>query len=165
MSRSGESMEPRRLRAGEWVAAAGGVALLASLFIPWYRVRLAGEALSGWEAFTFADILLALAGACGLGLALITATQRGLALPVGASVVTVVVGAAGVLAVAFRLLDAPGPDARVELQAGGLLALLGALAVTVGAWLALRDESPRIEADPADPELRPAPPREAGPGP
>jgi hypothetical protein len=157
--------DPRRLRTGEWVAAAGGVALLASLFAPWYHVRLGGETLSGWQAFTFVDVLLTLVAACGLGLAVLTATQRTPALPVGASVVTVVAGTAGVLVVALRLLDAPGPDARLGLRAGGLVALLGALVVTAGAWLALRDETPGIPAEPAEAELRPAPPREAGPGP
>ena len=31
-------MDLRRLRAGEWLAAAAGVALVVSLFLPWYEI-------------------------------------------------------------------------------------------------------------------------------
>jgi hypothetical protein len=157
-------VDARRLHAGEWLAAAGAVALLGSLFLDWYAVRAGPGApvlpLTGWEAFGVVDALLALVAACGLALAAVTATQRGPALPLAAGVVAAVSGTAGVLLVALRLLDRPGPDDLVALRPGAFAGLLGALGVAAGAWLALRDEAPRVPREAAVPELRPTPPRE-----
>jgi len=67
-------MDLRRLRAGEWVAAAAGALLIVSLFLPWYE---AGRFdVSAWEAFAVVDVLLLLAGALGLGVLVITASQE-----------------------------------------------------------------------------------------
>ena len=48
----------RRLRRGEWLAAAGGVALLAVLWAPWY------DDANAWRAFAVLDVLLALLWRC-----------------------------------------------------------------------------------------------------
>ena len=64
-------MDLRRLRVGEWVAAASGVALLVSLFLPWYE-----PTTSGWESLAAIDVLLALVAASGVLLAIVTAVQR-----------------------------------------------------------------------------------------
>jgi len=45
-----------RLRDGEWLAAGGGVALLASLFLDWYGGRTA------WQGLAVIDVLLAFPG-------------------------------------------------------------------------------------------------------
>src|SRR5688572_20013404 len=47
-------MDLRRLRAGEWIAAVSGAAVLASLFLPWYDDGAAD--LSGWEALGAIDV-------------------------------------------------------------------------------------------------------------
>ena len=47
-----------RLRDGEWIAGAGGVALLAAMFLHWYG---AGPfELTAWQAFDVLDVVLAL---------------------------------------------------------------------------------------------------------
>jgi hypothetical protein len=164
MSAPGPALDPRRLHAGEWLAAAGAAVLLGSLFLDWYAVRAGPGApslpLTGWEAFGVTDALLTVVAACGLALAVVTAVQRGPTLPLAAGVIAAVAGSAGVLLVALRLLDAPGPDDLVALRAGAFAGLAGALGVAAGAWLALRDEAPRSRGEAAVPELRPAPPRE-----
>ena len=41
-------MDPRRLSAGEWIGAAGGVVLVVALFLPWYRVG--GAHVNAWDS-------------------------------------------------------------------------------------------------------------------
>ena len=67
----GGGVELSRLRPGELIAAAGGVALLVVMFLDWYAVggttSVGGSdvrislGLTAWEAFGITDILLALA--------------------------------------------------------------------------------------------------------
>ncbi|MDP8943932.1 MAG: hypothetical protein M3N16_07420 [Actinomycetota bacterium] len=60
--------------------AVGAAALLASLLLPWYGraviqiVDGPPPLLSGWQAFRFADVLLA--GMAGSGLALLAVERR-----------------------------------------------------------------------------------------
>ncbi len=111
-------MDLRRLRAGEWVAAASGVALLVSLFLPWYRpeVCITGypvrdvtdcPGLTGWESLAAIDVLLAFVAACGVLLAIVTAVQSVPAVPIALSALVTIAGALGVLLVLFRLADLP----------------------------------------------------------
>jgi hypothetical protein len=140
----------RRLRFGEWLALAGGVLLIVSLFLPWY-----GD-VSGFEAMTVIDILLVLIAAVGIALAVLQATQTTPALPVAFGVLTVVIGAIGVLLVLFRLIDSPGDVGGPA--AGAWLGLVAAAGMTVGGWRALANEHvPHLPPGP-EPELRPAPP-------
>jgi hypothetical protein len=140
----------RRLRFGEWLALAGGVLLIVSLFLPWY-----GD-VSGFEAMTVIDILLVLIAAVGIALAVLQATQTTPALPVAFGVLTVVIGAIGVLLVLFRLIDAPGDVGGPA--TGAWLGLVAAAGMTVGGWRALANEHvPHLPPGP-EPELRPAPP-------
>jgi hypothetical protein len=130
-------MDLRRLRAGEWVAGLGGVALLASLFAPWYDP----DSLSAWKALGAIDVLLALIAASGVALPLITATQRAPAVPIALGAVVVVAGFVGVVLVVLRLLDVP--DAASGREWGIWLALAGALGILAGTARAIRDERPR----------------------
>ena len=78
-------MDLRRVRAGEWVAAASGVALLVSLFLPWY-----GPSASAWESLAAIDVLLAFVAASGVLLAIVTAVQRVPAVPIALSALVAV---------------------------------------------------------------------------
>ena len=88
----GGRVELSRLRPGELIAAAGGVALLVVMFLDWYAVggttSVGGSdvrislGLTAWEAFAITDVLLALAALIAIGLAVITAARRSPALPV-----------------------------------------------------------------------------------
>ena len=145
-------MDLRRLRAGEWVAAVSGVALLASLFLPWYGP----PSLSGWEALSAIDVLLAFVAASGVLLAVVTAVQGVPAVPIALSALVVLAGLIGVLLVLFRMADVP--DAASGREWALWLGLAGAAGVTAGAALAMRDE--RLSPPGLDTDLtgRPVPP-------
>jgi hypothetical protein len=145
----------RRLRAGEWLAAAGGITLIVALLLPWYEDEQSGETVSGFEIFSVVDILLVLVAAVAITLAILQATQTSPALPVAFGVLTVVVGALGVLLVLYRLIDEPR-DA-VGLSAGAWLGLVAVVAVTAGGWLSIADEHVRGLPPGPEPELRPTP--------
>jgi peptidoglycan/LPS O-acetylase OafA/YrhL len=143
-------MDLRRLRAGEWLAALSGFALLASLFLPWYGP----ESVTGWEALTAIDVLLAFVAASGVLLAIVTANQRVPAVPVALSALIALFGLFGVILVLIRVLDLPD-------WAGGRewalwLGLAGAVGIVAGSILAMRDEI-RPGAAPVQVESLPAP--------
>ena len=65
-----------RLRDGEWVAGAGGLALLAAMFLHWYG---AGPfEATAWQAFDGLDVVLALLALVPLGLVVTQATRASL---------------------------------------------------------------------------------------
>jgi hypothetical protein len=143
----------RRLRAGEWLAAAGGTALIVSLLLPWYEGPT--ETLTGYQALTVVDVLLTLIALLAVSLAVLQATQDTPAKPVAAGVLSVVFGAIGVLLVVFRLVDSPSDG--LEVRGGAWLGLAAAIAITVGGWRSLAAEYVRgLPPDP-EPELRPTP--------
>ena len=123
-------MDLRRLRAGEWLAATGGVALLVSLLL-------------AWDGSTVVAVLLAGLAVLALALSVLQATQTSPAKPVGAGVLTVTFGTVGVLLV---LVDALVPAA-----------LLSTVAITAGGWLSIGAEHARGLPPGPEPELRPSP--------
>jgi hypothetical protein len=152
-------MDLRRLRAGEWLAAAAGLLVLVALALPWYRPLLpivAYDSLTGFEALTVIDVLLVVAALVGIALAVFQASRDSPALPVAAGVLTVVIGLLAVLLVLFRLVDVPRHD-ELEVVYGAWLALAGTIALTAGGWLSIKTEHvPHLPPGP-EPELRPAP--------
>jgi hypothetical protein len=147
-------MDLRRLRAGEWIAALSGVALLVSLFLPWYGGGAEGDA-SGWEALAAVDIALALVAAFGVSLLVITASQRVPAVPIALSAIVTLVGMIGVVLVLIRLAGTPdGFDGR---ELGVWLGLLAAIGIVAGGAVAMRDE--RLSPDGSHTDLtgRPVP--------
>ena len=159
----------RRVRAGEIVAGAGGVLLLVSLFLDWYSVSpelLFGaldrqlRGVDAWAAFSIVDILLALVALLSIALALSQVVGRGPALPVALGVVTTTLGLAATLLTLYRIVNQPGPNELIEVEAGAWIGLVACLAVFLGAWLALSDERPRpADPPPPEPERRPTPAR------
>ena len=139
----------RRLHLGEWVAGASAAALLASLFLPWLRPTLSvcppvcEETLSGWEALTWADIAMAVAAALGLALVVATVTQRTDAVPVAIAALATLAGLVSVALAVRWLLDAR--------MVGAWVGAAGALGLTGGAILAMRDERPRGERPTVEP--------------
>ena len=161
-------MELSRLRAGEWIAAAGGVALLIVMFLDWYaaggttevggRDLVISVGFSAWAAFGLTDILLALSALIAIATAVITANRRSPALPVAGSVLTAAAGAFATLLVLYRILNQPGPNEFIEVKFPAFLGFLCALAIAVGGWLSMRDESWPDTPMPVD--VHPAPPAE-----
>lgn len=142
-------MDLRRLRFGEWLAVAGGIALIVSLLLPWY------DGLTGYEALTIVDILLTLVALLAISLGVLQATQDSPSKPVAAAVLSVVFGALGVLLVVFRLIDAPADG--LEVRPSAWLGLVAALAITVGGWRSLATEYVRGLPPDLEPELRATP--------
>lgn len=153
-------MSANRLRTGEVVAAIGGVALLAVMFLDWYRTGGgAPEGLSAWQAFGVLDVILALIGLLALLPAVLGATRRSPALPIAASVITSALAILAVLLVLYRILDQPGPNELVETGLGAFLGFVSLLAIAAGSWSAMsHDDAPLSERDLVAVETRPAPP-------
>jgi len=144
-------MNLRRLRAGEWLAGAGAVVLLAVMPLGWYDGR------SAWAAFAVVDVILALVAVLALVTVALTATRRSPALPLAGDVVTALAGGLATLLVAIRLAAPPVDDA--DPRAPAVIGLVATAAILVGAWLAMRaeDPGPAFPSPPA-PQARPAPP-------
>lgn len=158
-------LDPSRLRRGEWVAGAGAIALLASMFaLPWYAVKtpyrptasLSGVATSpnGWNSLSHVRWLLVVTIVAALALAYFQATRRAPALPVTFSVIATVLSLISVLVLIYRvLINAPGNDAIVDERVGAYVGLASACVILYGAFasmrregIAQRDGPPEIEA-------------------
>jgi hypothetical protein len=142
-------MRLTRIRLGELLAAAGAVCLIVSLTLPWYE-NAEGK-LSAWSTFGPAVVLLMLAILAALVLILATVAERTPALPVAAAVWGVLFGLVAVIAAVVRVLERP--DHATSLCAGAWLALVGAVAVLLGAWQSIRDER-TSRYEPAAPQAR-----------
>ena len=154
-----------RLRPAELLVAVASVALALSLWATWYSVGPQGggaaerleATVSGWEAFTVIDLVLALAAVVGLTLVVAQAASRSPTLPISVAVLAATAGIVATLLVAARILDGPGPDEALELGAGAWLGLAAAALLTAGAWWSMRDErspgapEPRVAVRPAPP--------------
>jgi hypothetical protein len=146
-------MDLRRLHPGEWIAAASGVVLLVSLFLPWYQAG--DDSMSGWEALAVTDVLLAIVAAAGVLLAIVTATQRVPAVPIALSAMVVPVGLIGLALVVVRALALPG---GADGRAWALwLGLAGAAGIVAGGLATMTDERLSKPGRPTDATGRPIP--------
>lgn len=128
-------MDVRTVRGGELLAGAGAVGLLAVMFLAWFGER------SAWEAMPVIRVLLVGLILCALTIVVLTVTSRTAAMACSAAVITIVAGAITLLFVAYRVLvNEPGPNAAVSVDAGAYLGLLLVLVVIAGAWRTLADE-------------------------
>jgi hypothetical protein len=142
-------LDLRRLRAGEWLAGAGGIALIVALMLPWFDEE------SGYEALTVIDVLLALLALLAIALPVLQATRDSPALPIAAGVVTAALGIPGVLLVLFRVID--DPFAGADRDVGIWVALAATVAIEAAGWMSIDNEYVKgLPPDP-EPELRPAP--------
>jgi hypothetical protein len=148
-------MDLRRLRAGEWTAAASGAALLLALFLPWYSLD-AGATASGWTALAVVDIALAIIAAAAVALVFVTAAQRVPAVPIALDALVALAGLIGVVLVLVRALDLP--DGATGREWAIWLALAGSLGIVAGGVLAMRDERLSPPGRHTDLTGRPAPP-------
>lgn len=127
-------MDLRRLRAGEWIVGAAGLALLLSLFLPWYGP---GDA-TAWQAFDVVDVLLFLLALASVALPAVVAYQRSPSMGIAYEGLLGLAAIIGLLIVLFRALDLPdGADSR---ELGLWLGLAAGAVLTVGCMIAMRDE-------------------------
>lgn len=176
-------MDISRLRKGEQIAAAGGVALFIVMFLGWYGVKASvsgitqsGPSANAWEVFSLIDIVLFATAVVAVGLAVLTATQRTVNLPVAASAITAALGILSLALVLYRVIDPPGTGgdflgAEVDItrKIGLFLGLIATGAIAAGGWLSMQDEGTtfgQAREQLADAvsggETAPPPPPEAG---
>jgi hypothetical protein len=154
-------MDLGKLRRGEMIAAVGGIVLLVAMFgLDWYAggvdvstpfgdVDVNGSGFGPWDGQgftgTIADLVILAAALAAVGLAVVTATSRTVALPVAASALTAGLGIASVVMVLLRMLFQPGPNEFIELRFGIWLALIASAVIAYGGWEAMREEGTSFE--------------------
>jgi hypothetical protein len=166
-------MDLRRLRAGEWITALSGIALLVSLFLPWYGyvprrprgpIEIVGGDVTGWQAFAITDVLLTLLASFGVALLVVTATQRTVAVPIALAGLTALAGSVALVLAVVRLLVEVSPEspagALVDTtrRVGSWLGVAAAAGLAIGGWMAMRDERPSRPGETRDATGRPVPP-------
>jgi hypothetical protein len=167
------------LRTGELIAGVSGVALILIMFIfDWFTadvgfgVEVGGNA---WEVFDFIDIILVLAAIAGIALAVISATQSQVDMPIATSALAAGLGGLAVLLILVRIIDPPdggaGDLVDIGRGIGVFLGLIAAAGITYGGWLAMQEEGTSFSG-PADrlgggdappPPPPPPPPSSTGP--
>ncbi len=131
-------MDLRRLRAGEWLLALSGAALFVSLFLDWYKAGSSG--VTGWQAFTVIDGILAAVALIALVAVILAATQPTSALSISLESLTVLFGLLAAILALIRVLDQPDLPPGYDLGAGAFMGLAGAFGVFASALIAIRDE-------------------------
>ena len=123
---------------GQWIAGAGGVLMIVSLFLPW--ADRGGASLDGWELWTMVDVFFLIVGVVALSAALtgghIGVFRRDMSLN-GA---TDLLGVVSTLLLAWLVLfDFPSGASR---DVGVYLALAAAVVIMCGAgdYSSLRGE-------------------------
>jgi hypothetical protein len=147
-----------RQQQADLLAGIAGVVLLISMFLPWFgpgseleqAIERANEITreaggepqpspdvtdNAWQAFSFVDIVLALAALAGIraGIAAL-ARQTGGRATIGATAVTAGLGAIAALLVLYRVINPIGEAGR---EYGIFIGFFAALGMAVGGWLAL----------------------------
>lgn len=171
-------MDLRRLRIGEWAMAAAGVALLVSLFLPWYRTPdvssepggVTGSAplgdMSAWDAFAVTDVLLALLALAAIAALAVVARAVTPSPGVAYETLTLLVTIPCTIVCLFRVLVPPGEG--LERATGAYLGLVAVLGVLAASLIAMRDErlsAPEHPTDPTGVPVAAAPEIEALPAP
>jgi hypothetical protein len=148
------------LRTGEKIAGVSGVALILIMFIfDWFSIEAGVEGFSvsaggnAWEWFSVIDIVLFLAAIAAIALAVMSATQSQVDMPIALSAVTAGLGGLATLLVLYRIIDPPdggaGDLVDVSRSIGVWLGLIAAAGVTYGGWRAMQEEGTAY-AGPAD---------------
>jgi FtsH-binding integral membrane protein len=132
------TLDWRRLRPAELLAAPAAVLLGVALFLPWFEIG--GVRENAWQALTVTEIPSALAALAGFCLVVVTLARPAPAVPLAFAVATVVLAGASSATVGARAAALPsGATARCY----GLWLALGASVVLLLAAIAsLRDERP-----------------------
>lgn len=124
-------MNRGRGETGSLVAGLGGVLLLVSLWLGWYK--LANFTVTAWTAFEVWDLVLA---ALALAAIVTAATHAGWYQGPTHAIGLVVLGASALVIVGSQLIDPPPSVLRAEIGDGGWLALVGAILMAAGALMA-----------------------------
>jgi hypothetical protein len=133
------AVDASRLRTGEIVAGGGGIALFVFLFFDWFGSvgGLDGVSVDGWTGLgsDFTGFIVALSCVSGVALAVLAATGQRLNISVPRGGLTAALGSLTVLIILWRFFANPG-----DLKIGIFLGLAAAVAITVGALMALAED-------------------------
>jgi hypothetical protein len=150
-------MDFTRLTQGEKIAGVSGIALLLIMFIfKWFGLEVSGNAggfefsvggsENAWGSYGFIDIVLFITVVAAVGLALISASQTEVGLPVAASSVVAGLGILSVVLIIISIISPPdfgasdvsGIDHTRKI--GVWLGLIAAIGVAYGGWRAMQEE-------------------------
>jgi hypothetical protein len=140
--------------AGFW-----GLALLFFLYLDWYTLPEGGA--SAWDAFGVLDFLLAFVAILAIMLPIVTAMRHTPAWPTALTVLVPTFALLVAPFLLFRLLDQPGFDGDVAVDAGAWLGSFALLGIFISGLLAQRDERAPGLPEPKEIPVMPAPPRDA----
>jgi hypothetical protein len=181
-------MDFSRLTQGEKIAGASGIALILIMFIfKWFGVEFSGGvegfgvsvegSENAWGSYGFIDIVLFITVAAAIGLALISASQVEVGLPVAASAVVAGLGILSVVLIVISIISPP--DFGVDVDAAGVdqtrkigvwLGLIAAIGVAYGGWRAMQeegtsfgDQADRFSEPDEGPDAAPPPPPSSPP--
>jgi len=126
---SQRSFDPATVPSSRWLAGGGALVLLISLFLDWFGTG--GYSETGWDALDGDKLvgLFALVALVLIGLEMFGAT---LSLPVDPSLVVLACGGLSLMIIVLRFIDLS------NFEYGIFIALLAAVALTVGGWLELQ---------------------------
>jgi hypothetical protein len=179
-------MDLTRLTQGEKIAGVSGIALILIMFIfKWFGLKagVAGFSVEGsrnaWGSYGFIDIVLFITVVAAVGLALISASETEVGLPVALSAVVAGLGVLSVVLIVISIISPPdfgaGDISGIDhtRKIGVWLGLIAAIGVAYGGWRAMQEEGTSFggEADrfrgPPDegPGAGPPPPPSAPPPP
>lgn len=132
-------MQLSRLRRGEIIALLSALALVVLVFaVPWFQFTNPGgghTSANAWTSLPTVRWLLLVTAATGLMLGYLQVSREAPALPVAWDVIVVTLSAITTLIVLIRLLtDAGSP------RIGAFAGLVAVAALTVGAFMSLRQE-------------------------
>jgi hypothetical protein len=133
-------LDSARLRTGEIVAGIGGIALFVFLFFDWFGAGVEGfdtGGVSGWDGLgtDVTGFVVFLAAVAGPALALLGMSGQRLNVPAPRGAGTAALGLLTVAIIVWRIFANPG-----DLKIGLFLGLAAAIAIAVGALLALRED-------------------------
>jgi hypothetical protein len=149
----------RRVRLGERIAGLCAVLLFVDMFLHWYGIKTglsSGQSavvesftgrhvgstvgVSAWRIFSYTDLLLFLLILLTIAMVVLAATQRSVALPIGANVIVALFGGLMALIVLYRLINQPGPNDVVTVKLFGYVGFVLTAGIAVGAFMSMRDE-------------------------
>jgi hypothetical protein len=178
-------MDFTRLSQGEKIAGVSGVLLILIMFIfKWFGLKagVPGFTVEGsrnaWGSYGFIDIVLFVTALAAIGLALVSASEGEMGLPVAASAIVAGLGILSVVLVIISIISPP--DFGVDVSGvdhtrkiGVWLGLIAAIGVAYGGWRAMQEEgtsfggeADRFRAEPDEgPGAGPPPPPSSPPPP
>ena len=130
-------MDSSRLRTGELVAGIGGVALFVFLFFDWFSGGGFTGNLDGWDGLggDVTGFIVFATSIAGVSLALLAMNGLRVNLPLPRGGVTAALAILSVDIIVWRFFANPG-----DLKIGIFLGLAAAVAIAVGAVMALRED-------------------------